>query len=283
MQGRIVSVVSLYVALVAMSTTSAQVAAAPDSPITYGHHHLNVTSIDQHKKFWVDTLGGTPVKIGATENVKFPGVLVRLRQQVPTGGTNGSTVNHIGFQVQNVRTLVDKLKAAGFPMVTQAEVTSPAEFKDDVAHILNQNSYVALTMGPDETRVELVENKALMVPIALHHVHFAAQKVEDMRAWYVKAFNAKPGRRGSFETADLPGVSLSWMPSSEPVVGTKGRVLDHIGFEVKGLEAFCKQLESMGVTFDRPYSKVPELNLSNAFIIDPWGTYIELTEGLDKF
>jgi hypothetical protein len=27
---------------------------------------------------------------------------------------------------------------------------------------------------------------------------------------------------------------------------------------------------------------VPELSVSIAFITDPWGTYIELTEGLDK-
>jgi hypothetical protein len=27
---------------------------------------------------------------------------------------------------------------------------------------------------------------------------------------------------------------------------------------------------------------VPELSISNAFITDPWGTYIELTEGLDS-
>jgi hypothetical protein len=27
---------------------------------------------------------------------------------------------------------------------------------------------------------------------------------------------------------------------------------------------------------------VPALNIAVAFIYDPWGTYIELTEGLDK-
>jgi hypothetical protein len=28
---------------------------------------------------------------------------------------------------------------------------------------------------------------------------------------------------------------------------------------------------------------VPALDIAIAFITDPWGTYIELTEGLDKF
>jgi len=65
-------------------------------------------------------------------------------------------------------------------------------------------------------------------------------------------------------------------------VGTRGRVVDHIGFEVKDLEAFCRKLEGMGFTLDRPYTKVAALNIAIAFISDPWGTYIELTEGLDK-
>ena len=30
---------------------------------------------------------------------------------------------------------------------------------------------------------------------------------------------------------------------------------------------------------DRAYTKVPALGLSIAFLTDPWGTYIELTEG----
>ena len=33
------------------------------------------------------------------------------------------------------------------------------------------------------------------------------------------------------------------------------RMLDHIGFEIAGLQAFCKRLASLGVTFDAPYTK----------------------------
>jgi hypothetical protein len=88
--------------------------------------------------------------------------------------------------------------------------------------------------------------------------------------------------RGSFQAADLPGVNLTYSPSPEAVAGTQGRSLDHIGFEVKGLEAFCKKLEGMGIKLERPYTQVAALGISIAFIRDPWGTYIELTEGLDK-
>jgi catechol 2,3-dioxygenase-like lactoylglutathione lyase family enzyme len=120
--------------------------------------------------------------------------------------------------------------------------------------------------------------KALSTPVALHHIHFAGSAAE-MRDWYVKVFGAKPGTRGVYNTANLPGVDLSFGQAAN-VIGTRGRVLDHIGFEVKNLEAFCRKLEGMGIKLDRPYTKVPALNISIAFIQDPWGTYIELTEGL---
>ena len=70
--------------------------------------------------------------------------------------------------------------------------------------------------------------------------------------------------------------------AAEPVMGTRGRALDHIGFEVKNLEAFTKSLAAQGIMLDRPYTKVEALGIAIAFISDPWGTYIELTEGLDK-
>jgi len=81
-------------------------------------------------------------------------------------------------------------------------------------------------------------------------------------------------------TADLPGVDLSFSPAPMPVGPTKGHVLDHIGFEVKDLPAFLNKLEAMGIRPDQPLRRIPAMNISVAFITDPWGTYIELTDGL---
>ena len=60
---------------------------------------------------------------------------------------------------------------------------------------------------------------------------------------------------------------------------TRSRALDHIGFEVKDLASFSKELEAMGITFDRPYTEIA-MGLAVAFLTDLSGTYIELTEGL---
>jgi len=56
-------------------------------------------------------------------------------------------------------------------------------------------------------------------------------------------------------------------------------MLDHIGFEVKNLAAFCKRLESTGVVFDRAYKTMAD-GVGQAALTDPWGTSIELTEGV---
>ena len=69
---------------------------------------------------------------------------------------------------------------------------------------------------------------------------------------------------------------------AQGTVTTRGRAIDHIGFEVKNLEAFVKQLEAKGMKLNVAYRSVPAIGLAIAFITDPWGTYIELTEGLDK-
>lgn len=62
-----------------------------------------------------------------------------------------------------------------------------------------------------------------------------------------------------------------------------GVSIDHIGFEVRNLEAFCRTLEASGVKFERPYRKNPGDPVATALLVDPWGTSIELTEGLSRY
>jgi hypothetical protein len=61
-----------------------------------------------------------------------------------------------------------------------------------------------------------------------------------------------------------------------------GRAVDHIGFEVKNLQEFLARLEAQGIKPSVTFRRVDALGINIAFIVDPWGTNIELTEGLDK-
>ena len=278
----IVSVAALLL-IGSTSSAAAQLNAASDGPIVYGHHHLNVSDVAAHKRFWADTLGGIPTAFGQSEIYKFPNVHVFVREREPNGGTKGTPVNHIGFRVPSVSNMLGKVRAAGFPIVTRQELPSGLAVENDMAYIGNQDTYVAFVMAPDNVKVELVESRDQEEPIALHHIHFDTNDVDAMKAWYVDTFNAAPGMRGSFQAADLPGVNLTYSGNTASLAGTEGRSLDHIGFEVENLEAFCKQLEAKGVEFDIPYRELEQLGIAIAFFTDPFGTYIELTEGLDKY
>jgi catechol 2,3-dioxygenase-like lactoylglutathione lyase family enzyme len=228
-----------------------------------GHVHLTVRDPAAHRAFWA-ALGGTPVKLGDMDVFRFPDVLVLFKKGEPTGGTDGSVVGHIGFRVKDLHASLEKWRAAGLKTLPGASARQ------------------AFVMAPDEIRIEMTEDPSLQAPIANHHIHFYTASVNDTKAWYVKMFGAKPGRRGPFEAADLPGVNLTFSQAPGAVAGTQGRALDHIGFEVQDLESFCKRLEAAGIKFDVPYRRIPALGLSIAFFTDPWGTYIELTEGLRR-
>ena len=89
------------VSIAASSVPAAQTSNAV-APAVVGHFHLNVTSIEAHKKFWADALGGQATKVHGIDVVRFPDVDVFLRQQKPTGPTRGTAFDHIGFAVPNV-------------------------------------------------------------------------------------------------------------------------------------------------------------------------------------
>ena len=76
-------------------------------------------------------------------------------------------------------------------------------------------------------------------------------------------------------------MNLSFGNARSERLPTRGRAIDHIGFELDDLAAFCKMLEAKGIEFDVPLREIPAIGLKVAFFTDPAGVYIELTEGLD--
>ena len=281
MKTLLVSLLSACVFLAAITPASAQLVAARDAPVAMGHIHLYVPDIEAHKHFWIDTLGGTATKFAtsATDYVQFHNLLLLLTERDSPGGTTGSVVDRIGFQVPSVRVVVNRLKAAGYPMVTRETLEATIPVTNDIGFVQDQDTSVAVVMAPNDVKVALLENAKLPQSIAMHHIHFAAPDVEEMRAWYVNTFGATAGRHGLFEAAELGGVTLTFSPASGPVAPLEGRVLDHIGFEIKNLMRFSAQLEARGITPDRPAGPVGSLPLTVGWVTDPWGVGIELTEG----
>ena len=243
---------------------SAQLASGNSTGVAMGHLHILTPDPSAQKKLWVDVLGGRLVKVGPLEFAAFPGVLVGFRTGEGNGGTVGSIVDHLGFLTRDLAGTKAKL-AASIKIVSE-----------------NHETHQFFALFPGDILVEFTEDTTIDVPIRHHHVHFATPQEDDMRSWYSKIFGAVPGMRGRFKAADLPGVNLSWKTAEKPPLPTKGRALDHIGFEVEDIKGMCVKAEAAGAKVEMAPKAVPDLGLTVAFLVDPWGTRIELTEGLRK-
>ena len=251
--------------LLASGTAVAQPAPFNDVGVTMGHWHLASQDVQANKKIFVG-MGGTPSAPGAGESVRFPGVLINLGLGTTpgSGGTVGSVVNHVGFIVNNVQEQVAKWKAAGVPVLPGG----------------NGRLDQAFVVTPDGLRIEILEDKAQGVPIRNEHVHFSLPEAEiaKAQAWYAKTFGGKAATRANAPVVDLPGVQLRFAKADAAQAPTKGRVLDHIGFDVKDLQATIQRIEAQGIKLDQPYRKNETTGVAITYITDPWGTRIELVQ-----
>ncbi len=286
---RAVIVLVMLVLVGLTGVSAAQVLPPNGAGVAMGHLHYNVKNMEANRKFWI-ALGAQPVMMGTREVLKFPGALVFLNQADSDAGTEGSVLNHVGFRVQNTVKTIERLKALGYKTEMAASGTR----------------MVGNVYSPEEERIELLQDQSInvkfvadrqanlyrppppmTVPIALHHIHYYVPEkdVEAVKDWYVKLFGGVGGRRyrseeESYAAADLPGLNINVAAAPGTLAPLKGRRLDHIGFEVRNLAAFCQTLEAGGVKFDRPYARNAN-GVATAFFTDPWGVNVELTEGLN--
>jgi catechol 2,3-dioxygenase-like lactoylglutathione lyase family enzyme len=251
--------------------------------VAMGHLHYRVKDVEANKRFWV-TLGGRSLRIDGTEVVKFPGVLVFLTPGASSGGTEGSVVNHVAFRVPKLSAVeaagLRVEPVAGFPGV--ASTMTPEGERIELFEDAAQNLTFTQDAGFNDAAAQR-HNRPIGVPIAFHHIHMyvAESEIPKVKAWYARLFGGIPGKRSQYDAVDIPGMNLNIsVPRGDAgSAPTRGRMLDHIGLEITGLEAFCRKLAAEGVKFDAPYSKNAS-GFASATFTDPWGTTVELTEGL---
>lgn len=254
------------------AVASAQLARPNASGAAIGHVHINARDIEAQSRFWT-TLGGRIVQREKLTLVQFPGIYVILRKQEPTGGTVGSSLNHFGFLVKDFAASVASWKAAGL----------------DWEPVVNPQVGQGFLNGPDGVRVEIYEDKSITLPMQMHHIHLLVPDPLGAQKWYVERFGATAGTRlggigltrTRFDTVNVPGTEITLSKSTERLVPTKGRSVDHIGFEVTDIDSFVSKLKAAGINTDgdvRTSTNASGLRL--VYITDPWGTEIEITEGL---
>lgn len=258
---------------VSAAAVFAQIPAQNASGIGIGHVHLNSADPDAMKKIFVDVLGATEGSSGSMKMLKLPGIDIMIFKAAPTGPSVGTTVNHIGFILQDYAAFKAKLTAAGIKIATD----------------LPQNKQMLFDIG-DGLRLEAFEDPAAKSPVQFHHMHLSVPDPEATRAWYLKMLGADTGSRRNLPSAMFPGGEVDFLKANLPKdapadavasVPTKGRSIDHIGFDVKDLKATLARLKAEGVTINSDLRDMTaQIGLKIAFITDPVGTYIELTEGL---
>jgi catechol 2,3-dioxygenase-like lactoylglutathione lyase family enzyme len=257
------TILAATVLLIAAAPAHAQMAAFGDARVVMGHLHVTASDAEEARAFWL-ALGGEATAIGPIQLITCPGVNIAVRVAEPTGDTIGSVINHVGFNVPDVAAAEVRWTAAGLTV-------EPGGFPAQ-----------RWITAPGGTRIEILE-AAVDAPVVMHHVHWNTGEIPEMQAWYARAFGAVPGMRGRFVAADIPGANLTFTePEGDaPLAGTAGRGLDHVGFEAPDLRALLAHLEAEGIALDEGYREVPDAGIAIAYLTDPWGTRIELTDTLE--
>ena len=261
----------VFAGVVVLSVLAPRAATAQPAPynglgVTFGHIHLLVTDVDVHKKFWTEVMGGALAGSAPLPMIQFPGAYIVLEKRQSSGPPEGSVLNHFGFVYKDLPATLAKWKSLG------------ADARP------GGNGNQGYVWGPDGIRIEYYGDPAIQVPVKMDHTHSFVPDINACKAWYLKAFGGVPGQRprvsgpGWNEVVHFPGMTVTFAAGAADLAHTEGRSLDHVGFEVKDLAAYVKKLEGLGIKLDAPPSQIPNTKIKAAYLTDPWGTRIELTQ-----
>ena len=245
----------LLFSILISTTAFAQLTPVNEAGVTIGHIHWLVPNPETHKKLWVDLFGAQVANAGSLEIIKLPGIVILLNPPQPGAAPGEPTADHAAFVVRDLAETKKKLETASIRFSAGSDI---ADF-------------------PDGVRVEFIEDRNLQVPIAFHHFHIYAADANALQGWYVRTFGGVKFPAGP----NFPGGEVRFTAQQHPLrVPSKGHVFDHISFEIKDLDEFCKKLEAQNTKLDMDIiDATKQIGLKVTFVTDPAGTRIELTEG----
>jgi len=259
------SILFVVLLLLAAAPALAQLPAPNADGVTAGHHIFRAKDVDAANKFWM-TLGGEPAALANIKLMKFPGVLLfisapRGANPAPSlGGNHGTTVEYVTFKVKDLQGSLAKWKDAGV--------------------IAKTEKGAATIVGPDDVQVRITEDRNLPAPIVSDGLVMNVANAAEVSAWYAKWFGAKISQSGGETIGEIPGARIVFHATKDPIAPTKGHSLGLLGFEVKDLQDFVKKYQEAGGKLDGNIATATAANLSVVQLTDPWGTSIEVSQGL---
>ena len=251
--------------LIGICATTAK-AQAPTNSMGVVFHNISfeVPDYDAEVDFWTKFGLEKAGNGNATISIfRCPGSQVSITVHVnkdTAGGSEETTLNHIGFQVPDVPSAVAKWKAAGLRVEP------------------GRNAQQAYVFTPDNVKFEILQDATMTTSIKLHHAHIYVSDVKAAQDYYAKMLGGVPGKRGQFDGDDFPNINLTISKADMPLKSTNGHFLHHLGFGVPDVDEFKAQLIAKGVTFDPALQPAPNPNRPPqfAYFLDPWGTMIQL-------
>lgn len=119
------------------------------------------------------------------------------------------------------------------------------------------------------------------------HLHLTATNAEEAVNWYAKHFGGTPGsfNRGDADVVQYPIDRVFYNDLSvifferEPTGGSVGTGVDHIGFSMANVEEIAANVLADGGQQIGDFVEFSGMTI--AFVVDPWGTKIELIDDPD--
>ena len=220
--------------------------------LTFDQVHLGVPNPAEGARWYIQYLGAMPGE--HTDRVTFgPTRFIFLKNDSPSP-SHGSTIDHVGFSVDDMRGTVQLLVDEG------VRSTSPACIED-----------------PWGTTVEFVQDAGIT---GFHHVHLQVPDPDEARRWYLDMFG------GSAEQIDGQEPALRYQDvrifmDRGTASKSAGHAIDHVGWRMPDLLGKAAALKNKGVRFTtEPHAgpHAPHAPVLMSFMEDPWGVKIELLQ-----
>lgn len=228
----------------------------------YDHVHLSATDPAAAVEWYSVHMDGKKIE-GAADRLTFGDVLVIFfKRDAGLEGSEGSSVDHIGFSFPDLDAKMKSYAAAGVKVLGEVrEIAGKFKF--------------GFVEDPWGTKIEVMEDAETL---GFHHIHLRGENPSEILDWYQTAFG---GERTKFkDMLDAVKYGPVWLLAQNSrgaeLAGTKGRSLDHLGWAFPDLDAAAKRLKEQGVTFTMEPRPFRDLRI--AFVEGPGGVSIELVQ-----
>ena len=227
----------------------------------YDHMHLTATDPAEAAEWYIKYMGGEPME--AKGRAAFGStIVIFFKKDAGFPGSEGSSVDHIGFSFTDLPAKMEDFEAAGIKITSEVREV-PGKFK------------FAFIEDPWGTKIEVMEDEETL---GFHHIHLSSAEPAKTLDWYENVFG---GERTKYKgMLDALRYGTVWLLAQNSrgaeVAPTQGRAIDHLGWGFADLDAAAVVLKSKGVNFTmepRPFR-----DLKIAFIEGPDGVRIELVQ-----